>query len=290
MADLTSNSISIFSYLDYHRFLRDRYEELRRKNPDYTYRFIAGFVGLKSPGHITSIFNGNRNIPLRSAARFARTFGLLKKEAAYLELLIHYDASKTHYDKKYYFEQIADSQQRHHTVIDPRKYEFYDKWYYSVIREIVEIHEIRDSDGRELAHLLVPAITPAEARKALELLLSLDLIYTDDTGRYRRRDTVLVAPESWSSLAIRSFQMDMAEKGKEALEHVPRDQRDISTITMSISREKFEIIKQRIDELRQQAFAMAATDEKPEQVFELNIQLFPLSKAKAPSSPGEMHA
>lgn len=279
MRDTNGSELSIYTYLDYRKYLRDRYAQIRQRESSFTLRRIADLVGLKSAGHVTNILNGNRGIPLRAVVRFARAFGLLKRETAYLELLVHYDAAKTHVERKYYFEKIALAQRKNHVVVERDKYEFYDKWYYSAVRELVEVYEIRD-DYNELARLLVPSITPAEARKALELLASLKLIYKDTDGRWRRRDTVIVTPQEWSSLAIRSFQIETAGLGRHALEKVPRDHRDISTITMSISQRTFKRLKELLEQWRQEVFALAASDEAPDQVFELNLQLFPLSKRK----------
>ena len=70
----------------------------------------------------------------------------------------------------------------------------------------------------------------------------------------------------------------MLELAKHGLEEIPREDRDISSITMSMSRERFEQVRLMMQEFREQLIALARTDPHPQRVYQVGLQVFPLSK------------
>ena len=60
---------------------------------------------------------------------------------------------------------------------------------------------------------------------------------------------------------------------------LPADERNFSGVTMGVSRESYDRIVKVLDECRRQIIAIAAEDKSIEQVYRLNLQLFPLTKS-----------
>jgi uncharacterized protein (TIGR02147 family) len=60
----------------------------------------------------------------------------------------------------------------------------------------------------------------------------------------------------------------------------------MSTITLSISREGFEEIKEILKQTRRQVFEVAEKDQNVNGAYQLNLQLFPISK-KSPDQERE---
>jgi uncharacterized protein (TIGR02147 family) len=69
----------------------------------------------------------------------------------------------------------------------------------------------------------------------------------------------------------------MAELATPALE-LPKDERNFSGVTMGVSKETYDHIVNLLDEFRSKIIAIAAEDKNIEQVYRLNLQLFPLTK------------
>jgi uncharacterized protein (TIGR02147 family) len=162
-------------------------------------------------------------------------------------------------------------------LIQPASYEFYNKWYYPIVRELVAIHKLGD-DFKRISRLVSPAITPREAQQAIALLTKLDLIRKNAQGQYEQVKQAITTGETWRSIGIRQFQMDTFDLAKKALNTVPPEERDLSTLTMSISRERFQMIKERISAFRNELVSLITSDPEPTSVYEMNIALFPLSK------------
>lgn len=68
----------------------------------------------------------------------------------------------------------------------------------------------------------------------------------------------------------------MAELGVEAIERFPKNQRDISTLTVSLSAESLERIKALIKSVRDNILEEAKTG--GDRVYQINFQVFPVSK------------
>ncbi len=275
----------IYNYLNYRIYLRDAQEHLKSRSPSFTVRYIATKVGYKSPGHITWILQGKRNLPKKKIPQFARVFKLNKKETHYFEVMVLYTDAKKHFDKKYHFEKLVSLQKSENRIVGKDKLAYWDAWYHSAIRELVALHRISD-DYKRVAKMLIPRITPSEAEKSLKLLSRIGFIKKDERGYYHRVDKVVTTGEKWQSLAIRQYQLNTLDLAKKGLETLPKEERDISTVTVSISEKRFREIRKRLREFRQEIITPARTDNNPERIYHLGLQLFPLSEP----SKGESHA
>jgi uncharacterized protein (TIGR02147 family) len=69
----------------------------------------------------------------------------------------------------------------------------------------------------------------------------------------------------------------MIEQAARALDDVPREQRDISSLTLCVGQEGFERIRQRIADFRQELLQIAELGERADRIVQIGFQLFPLS-------------
>jgi len=59
---------------------------------------------------------------------------------------------------------------------------------------------------------------------------------------------------------------------------LPREERNFSGVTMGISKDTYERIVKELDECRRKVIAIASEDKNIDQVYRLNLQLFPLTR------------
>ena len=182
--------------------------------------------------------------------------------------------------KKQFLDTLVMLQAPEKTLIQPASYEFYKKWYYPVVRELVAVYPLGD-DFKRIARLVSPRITPGEARQAIALLVKLGFIRKNASGHYEQVKQAVTTGETWRSVAVRQFQLDTFDLAKKALNDVAPKERDISTLTMSISEERYRIIKERITAFRNELVSLITSDKNPERVYEMNIAFFPLSEKEA---------
>jgi uncharacterized protein (TIGR02147 family) len=128
--------------------------------------------------------------------------------------------------------------------------------------------------------MLDPAITPSEAERAIEILEKTGLIKKLESGMYVQNEATISAAREISSLAIANFQSETIDFAKRALQTLKREERDISTITLTLSQESLQKARDAIATFRATCATIARDEEKPDRVFQCNIQLFPMTRRK----------
>ncbi|MGD9159987.1 MAG: TIGR02147 family protein [Desulfobacteraceae bacterium] len=273
----------IFDYLDYRTFLRDIFNYKKLKNHRYSYRVFSGKAGFSSPNFLKLVIDGQRNLTNESIGKIAKGFGLKKQERDFFESLVFMNQALTNDDKNHYYKKMMASNGflKSHKI-DQSKYKYFSKWYYPAIREIA-VFGNRDSTPEQIAGLLNPNITTREVERALDILLELGLLRKDKNGKWEQVDKVittgLTAESELKSLIIANYHKEMIKLSMEALERHPKNKRDIAGVTLSVKKGKISEIKKRIIEFRKELLKLESEDENPEQVIQINIQAFPLTKS-----------
>ena len=267
----------IFEYSDYRLFLRDYLLDARSRGEVLTYEELGRRVGFASKGFVTQIIQGKCNIPRDKIRKFGLALGLAKKEQGYFELLVQFDQAKTHRTKNENFQKLVSRFRTRIRHIGPDKYDFYSAWYYSAIRSLLAYYPF-NGDYKKLARQLTPAITPGQAKKAVELLERLSLVVKKEDGRYHLTDRILSTGDSVGSVALANFQQATMDLVKEALERFPKNERDSSTLTLGLSEEGFRAASKKIAALRKELLDIARFDRKIDRVIQVNLHAFPLTK------------
>lgn len=274
--------MNIYEYFDYRKYLKDYYEFRKKDHPFFSYRYIARRVNL-DPGYLVKVLQGKYNIAQRTIEKFIILCKLDGKEAEYFETMVHFAKAKSEKQIKLYFEKLLAFKKVKFKRIEPYQYEFYQKWYYSAMRSLLDFYKFT-GDYRALASQLSPPITVKEAKNAVKLLEKLAIIKKNKDGGYSLTNTIITTGDAWRSIAIRQFQKDTIQLAKESLERHQKDIRDISTVTMAIALDDLEDVRDLAQEFRASVLKLAEESQKPNSVYQLNIQLIPLTEIKKKES------
>lgn len=269
--------IDPFEYIDYRKLLKDLYEQNKKDHPFFSYRYIAQKVGFSSPGFFANILQGKRNISTEFIFKFAELFKFKKDQTEYFELLVNYDQAKGHTQKKYYFEKILTHKKSKIKITDAQDYEFYSKWYYTAIREIVDIFPVRDN-YEELARLISPPISTDEAQRAIEFLESGGFIEKTAEGFYKQTERFISTGYEAKALAINNFVWATADLAKQSIDRYSREKRALGTLTFSISEEGRRYIEERMKMFTREILEIVRSDKNQDRVYHLNLHLFPMTK------------
>lgn len=269
-------SESIFSFLDYRAFLRQAFEARKAEGSKFSYRYLAGKVGLNA-GFLLRVLKGERNLSLDHAMKIAEVFRLKKKELAYLELLILFNQSEDPKERLLYQKKLLAFPKTQVKKVETAQFGFYDKWYYTAIREILNFHPFR-GDWAKLAGTLEPAIQPAEAKSAVEVLLKLGFLRKGPNGGYALDSQFIGTGSAIPASVIHKYQLATMELAMGSLARFPKEERDVSTVSLSLSGAGLEAVKELTREYRKGLMEIADGDTGADRAFQLNIQLFPVSK------------
>jgi uncharacterized protein (TIGR02147 family) len=132
-------------------------------------------------------------------------------------------------------------------------------------------------DPQWIANKIKPAITTAEARRALEDLQKLDLVRRDANGKLVQSSPNLNTADEVTSSVVAQYHKEMLKKAAESIDRFPREKREISCATFSVTPQGARRIKELVQKFRQDILDITAQEVNPQNVYQLNFQLFPLS-------------
>jgi uncharacterized protein (TIGR02147 family) len=133
-------------------------------------------------------------------------------------------------------------------------------------------------DYKDITGRIRPTILLAQAKNAINVLSKYGFIKKDRFGYYRAVHKHVTSGSELRSLAVTNFQRAMMDLGKEAIDRFPKEKREISTLTVSISEEALQQMKNEIKACRARLVEIVKKSRNENMVAQLNIQLFPLTK------------
>lgn len=268
---------SVFDYIDYRTLLRDLYEYWRSQKDFFSYRYIGRRVGFSSAGFFTNILQGKRNISPQFVFKFAQLFEFSARETEYFEALVQFDQAKQHDQKKFHYEKILAMRKSKVGRLAADQYEYFDKWYYVAIRELLNFHPFK-GDYADLARRVRPYIKPSEAKSAVELLVRLGLVRRTENGTYELTEKTVTSYPDVPLVAVHNFQHATMDLAKESIDRFSRNKRSVSTLTLSLSRETFQQIDEKLASFRREVMELVKNDPNTvDRVYQFNFQIYPLT-------------
>jgi len=269
----------LFTHQNYRTYLKEFYNENKAKLKNFSYKSFSQKAGIAAPSFLFYVIEGKRNLTKATIMKISQAVGHTPEEAAYFENLVFFNQASSITEKTVYYTRLLEIRRPIDiAVVDKDRYDFYSAWYHSVIREVVTIFDFQD-DFDKLGAFIIPPVKGAEARKSIALLERLGFIEKDEQGLYHQTQSLLkVRVSGVDSFVIEKFQMEMLTVAMKAYDSVPVSERMSKSSTFSISEETFELFKMRVRELYSQLLEMARIDDKPSQVYQVTMNLFPISK------------
>ena len=272
-------SIDVFDYLDYRAFLRDYYLEGKARR-GLSYRALSRRIGLKSSNFFKLVLDGSRNLSQDMAGRFARALGLEEDARRYFLALVRSEHARTPEARREAHAQVIGYRRyRRARSLKAQQAAYHSTWYLPAIRELVVGRSFRE-DPEWIARTLEPNIAPAEAAEALETLLLLGLLVRDADGKLRQGEALVSTGAETTGRHVATYHLTMMDLAASSLERIPAAQRDVSSLTLCLGRDGLRRIKERVQRFRRELLELSATEEQPDQVVQVNFQLFPLSKVE----------
>jgi uncharacterized protein (TIGR02147 family) len=274
----------ISTYTDYRQFLKDYYEEMKSKNPGFSYLAFAQKAGLNSKGFLYNVISGKRTLSRSNILGFIQAMKLDKYEADYFENLVAFNQAKNLKERNLFFERLTSIKSAGKTVWAPQlvrsdQFEYYSKLHHSVIRSLIDLYGF-NGDYVWLASIVRPRITLKQAKKSVKLLERIGLIKMQKDCSYKVVNKSIATPAEVVNLAVQNFHKEAGELGLKALNELPRDKRNISGVTLGISQETYIVLCEEIQAFRLRLLQIAEADKNADAVYQCNFQFFPVSSSK----------
>lgn len=280
--------LKLSDYMDYRLFLTDFYlsKKSATKNSirPYSYAIFSAAADIKSPNYLKMIIEAKRNLSLDMVAKFAKACGFNKAQSDEFKLLVLFNQAEDPADRNYALKLLSEyrvEQKLKHGELDRKTFEKVPNWIGWII------YALADQDGvsfevAQLKDLLRGKASESEITEALE-----NLINSGDLARDPQTQTItkakrVEAPEEIPAALIRKLQMQLMYLGLESLYQDAATEREFGSLTLSLTAKEFDEIKFKLRQMRKAVHkdnSIARMSSKGERVYQLNLQLFPVSNA-----------
>ena len=267
----------IVEYTDYRKYIQDYYDE-RKRCSAFTWREFARNVGFSSAVYLKYVCEGKKNLSVSAAGSVASAMGLGGFEHEYFVLMVSYAHAKNDRAKREAFEQRCALAMAHKVrVLGDEEFDYFKSWKNPVIRELAA--HMPGAKPRDIARACKQKISAAEVAETLDFLVKAKLLKKDNSGNYQQTDKAIsLGKVDAVPVAAREMQRQMGEFAVGALD-LPLSERDMSGLTMGITRRSYERIKNELAECRRRIMAIVVEDDETEKVYRLNMQLVPMSES-----------
>ena len=266
----------VTEYRDYRCCMQDFYDE-RKRTCSFTWREFARLAGFTSPTYLKLVCEGKSSLSELGIERVASAMNLGGFEYAYFRHLVRYNQAKDDETKKNAFASMKDIAKANKIrVVDADAFTYFESWKNPVLRELVAM--MPGATPEAVADMCWQPITADEVRKSLDFMVSVGILQRKSKNVYVQTDKALVGNSEVMPLVVRSMHREMAGFAQKAIDEFETSERDVSGVTMGIDRETYEQIVRELESCRRKIVAIANMCKEPNQVYRLNLQMFPLSK------------
>ncbi len=245
-------------------WLLAEFEARRARNHRYSLRALAMLLKIP-PGRLSEILSGKRQVTPQTAEKIAVALAYSPRRKAqfqccvYSALNMRAVTSATLAPPPY--KQLSVDQFR--VVAD---------WYHFAILSLMEISGF-EPDASFIARRL--GISRMQASAAVKRLVRVGLI-EDRDGKWISTGKNIETSTDIQSSALRRAHHQILEQAVAAIESVPLEKRDVTSICMAIDSKKLPEAKKLIRDFRKRMAAFLENSEADE-VYNLNVQLLPVT-------------
>ncbi len=274
---MDATSPDVFAYLDFRAFLGDGYRWRKTQDRRFSHRLISSKAGATSPSWFLDVLKGRVRLNDGHIVRLAQTFRLSPKETGHFENLVHYGQAADPEAKRMYRARVLAAKDLDLELMGRERFEFYGAWYHATLRELLFFHDYT-GDPAALGRKLIPPIGKEQAVKSLDLLLRLGLISKQAGGHFRPTSANIIKDSRFKSDHIDAFIKASLDLARDACERIPAPERDLSSVTLSLSPEGFAELKTELKAFRSRLLAISDRHPHPNKVYQCNLHVFPTTR------------
>ena len=286
----TAAGPSLGAFTDYRAYLKEFYEfkraQTRSDRRPYSYATFAASADIRSPNYLKLIIDGARNLSPEMAKKFAKALGFNKEETEEFCALVEYSQAVEPLERNRRLKVLSDLRVRRQLKSGEINLETWEKvpgWVTWVLYALTDQEGVK-FEVDDLYDLMRGKARPEEIRRSLErLLTSGELVRDAETGSVTKGREIMSGSENVPVALVRKLQAELIYLGLESLFRDQTQDREIGAQTMALTEDEFEVLKFELRQFRKRwakDVSVARTVSKGSRVFQLNIQLFPVTGKK----------
>lgn len=272
-------TLDVTSFVSYRDYLKALYGACHAEAGSYSYSQFARDLGFSFSNVLWLVCTGRRKLTPTTTQRLIEAAGLSGNARRYLQTLVAYNNARRSDVREARFKQLLTLKSRGLTAQEAiDTLEYFAEWQHPVVREMTALPDFR-SEPDWIASRLAFRLLPAEVKRSLELLEQLGLVRFDPKmQRHVQTGGQILPDRNVETMAQIRYHQKMSELARDALTITEARRREMNTMTICVDEETAMKMGEMLYRTCEEIMKLEAKCTKRTQVYQVNVQLFPLTK------------
>jgi len=271
---------------DYRAYLKAMVAHLKTRPGGFSQRQFARRAGYSTTNFLSLVMEAKRGLNSSGIVKFARGLGLSDREHDQFEALVLYCQAESDSERNRYYTRFRQMRRSasEPVMIEQAQYDVYSMWWALAIHQMMLQEDFRE-DPVWISKRLFPQVSLPDVKKALEALEKAGLVERIAGGILKPTAPKLATPPTVRSLAVRNFHRAMLENAAHSLDALPVEERNVTSLTLNLSRSQYEEFVAEITRYRAELldrYGMESPDGQPRDVYSVGIHVVPLTRREKP--------
>lgn len=272
------SKISVFMYFDYRDYIRAVLETMQSKG--LSLRAIQENAGVSGSAFFSRILDGSRPLSIANAKNIAKSWGLSVDESDYfLDLVCFGNEKNVDVREELLRKLLAVRANNQEFALQDSSLKFFSKWYYPVLRDLLPLLP-PNMPAEKIGRMFTPVLRAPQVESGIRYLMESGFVTLDENGAYRVEQPIVSTPPRVRSTILRKYHLKNLEVNSEVYDLFTSDDRSITSVTCSLSKESFEKVREEIAKLREKILALSREEKNPDRVCHVGFQLVNRAKVK----------
>jgi len=272
------SKISVFMYFDYRDYIRAVLETMQSKG--LSLRAIQENAGVSGSAFFSRILDGSRPLSIANAKNIAKSWGLSDDESDYFLDLVRFGNEKNVDVREELLRKLlAVRANNQEFALQDSSLKFFSKWYYPVLRDLLPLLP-PNMPAEKIGRMFTPVLRAPQVESGIRYLMESGFVTLDENGVYRVEQPIVSTPPRVRSTILRKYHLKNLEVNSEVYDLFTSDDRSVTSVTCSLSKESFEKVREEIAKLREKILALSREEKNPDRVCHVGFQLVNRAKVK----------
>lgn len=261
---------------DYRDFLKSYYDKRKEEMPFYSYRMMGDKLGLDS-SYLYRVLQKKQHLPAHALPAAKDILALNGRSAEYFDLLYSAAVSKDKGKREELMAKALALRDVDRHSLEAAELKLLRNWWIPAVRAYLELNG-GVVNIKQIANDICPPITEAQAEDAVEILKEVGLVKKLASGKLALTEAHLTAGGPEKAAAVREFQKQVLSLASDALDNIPVNERNISTLTLSVDQSCFEDLGDMLREFRRLVQKRVDEAKNPDRVMQLSMAFYPVAR------------
>lgn len=272
------SKISVFMYFDYRDYIRAVLETMQSKG--LSLRAIQENAGVSGSAFFSRILDGSRPLSIANAKNIAKSWGLSVDESDYFLDLVRFGNEKNVDVREELLRKLLAARANNQEfALQDSSLKFFSKWYYPVLRDLLPLLP-PNMPAEKIGRMFTPVLRAPQVESGIRYLMESGFVTLDENGVYRVEQPIVSTPPRVRSTILRKYHLKNLEVNSEVYDLFTSDDRSVTSVTCSLSKESFEKVREEIAKLREKILALSREEKNPDRVCHVGFQLVNRAKVK----------